>query len=141
MLPQFPPPGNSSDPVNVKVTNPQPVTPYLRTAISNSWHSSAVISKAAGMSGIHLVSLVGYNKGAAQWLHIFDAAALPGNGAAPFLIIALSANFHFFVDLPAEGFMFSDGIVIAVSTTETTLTLGAADVKLAYGTKYSPVTQ
>jgi hypothetical protein len=141
MLPQFPPPLNNSDPVNVNVTNEQPVVPFLRSAISNSWFASAVISKAAGTPGIHLVSLLGYNKGGAQWLHIFDAAALPANGASPFMIVALSANFQFFVDLPNEGFMFSEGIVIAVSTTETTLTLGAADVKLAYGTKYSPITQ
>lgn len=64
---------------------------------------------------------------AAQFILLFDAAALPANGAVPvagFPVVAASAAAGYW---GTAGRAFRAGIVLACSTTQGTLTLGAAD--------------
>ena len=62
----------------------------------------------------------------AQFVQIFDAAALPADGAAPACLFSVAAQSN----LPVEwlrGRPFRTGLVICNSTTGPTKTLGAAD--------------
>lgn len=67
------------------------------------------------------------NNGATRYLQGFQAAALPANGAVPVFSIPVAAGatvFQLFGDL---GLTFATGIVLANSSTATTLTVGGAD--------------
>lgn len=68
-----------------------------------------------------------YNaKNAAQFVLIFDAATLPGNGAIPEAVYTVATVQNLGVSwLP--GRIFQRGIVIANSSTGPTLTIGSAD--------------
>ena len=74
-----------------------------------------------------LYGFSGYNSGAAQFLLVFDAAALPAEGAVPKLVLAVGATSNFAGDWGVEGRFFSNGIVICNSSTGPTKTIGAAD--------------
>jgi hypothetical protein len=74
-----------------------------------------------------LYSLFGYNAGAQQWIHIFDAKTQPANGAVPMHSLKVAVTDNWYVIVPASGINFSTGLVVCVSTTDTTLTLGAKD--------------
>lgn len=63
---------------------------------------------------------------AIQWIHLFDQQTLPANGAVP----ALSFEVQSTNGASAQWFpgrFFRSGIVIANSTTQNSLTLGAAN--------------
>jgi len=79
------------------------------------------------------------NNAAVRYLHIFDSATLPVNGTIPnvppYSLPATGAAIQpQFVDLGEAGLRFQNGIVIANSTTQTTLTIGSADsiITVAY---------
>ena len=66
------------------------------------------------------------NNGSTRYLQVFDAAALPANGVVPDLVIAVTTGAT--VQIPLTGRVpFATGIVLAISTTAATLTIGAAD--------------
>jgi len=77
-----------------------------------------------------LLSLFGYNAGAAQYIHLHDAAAQPANGTVPMHAFAIAATDNYSVIVPMTGINFSKGIVACVSTTANTTTLGAKDVTM-----------
>ena len=77
-----------------------------------------------------LLSLYGYNAGAAQWIHLHDAAAQPGNGAVPLHTFKIGATDNYSIIVQISGINFSTGIVACVSTTDVTTTLGAKDVTM-----------
>jgi hypothetical protein len=85
-----------------------------------------VIKAGAGV----LLSLFGYNGGAAQWIHLHDAAAQPANGTVPLHRFAIAAADNFSVIVPRSGINFGVGIVACVSTTADTTTLGAQDAAM-----------
>ena len=130
VLPQFVDP---RDPQSVAVVNPPAPVLNPRSVTSTAWMASATISIPATETVIYLKSLFGYNKGAAQWLHIFDLSAVPSLGAATAIaIVPMPANSQFYLDVPgSRGLGFITKFVCAISTTETTFTQGAADMKLA----------
>ena len=130
LLPQF---SNPQDIRSVFVANqPAPIL-IPKSVTSTSWSASGTVSIPSTEAVIYLKSLFGYNKGVAQWLHLFDLSAVPANGVATaVMILALPANGNFWLDVPGpRGMGFITKFVYVVSTTETTLTLGAADIKLS----------
>lgn len=72
----------------------------------------------------HLISLVGYNNGPAQFVQFHNAASSPSDGAIPIFAFAIDAGATFTIDTPV---WFSAGISICNSTTLETLTAGASD--------------
>ena len=76
-----------------------------------------------------LLMLTAYNNnGAARFIQLFNATALPGNGAVPVMIISVPTLGTFSFPIPnLSGMDFSTGIVVANSTTAATLTVGSAD--------------
>jgi hypothetical protein len=98
-----------------------PATTRVRNAAGLA--ASLVIKNSPGL----LTSVVGYNDGPQQWIMIFDAIALPANGATPEYLFRVEADSNFSLDIPPGGSYFSTGITIGNSTTQPTLTTGAAD--------------
>ena len=75
-----------------------------------------------------LKTLNGYNSRLTpQWIQLFDAAALPANGAIPVAILYVLPQQNFSFDYGVYGRQFSNGIVVCNSTTGPTKTIGAAD--------------
>jgi len=64
---------------------------------------------------------------AAQFIQVFDDDALPANGAVPLFPLPIAASNFVSAYFGSRGRRFDRGIVIANSTTATTLTAGAAD--------------
>lgn len=60
--------------------------------------------------------------GANRWVMLFDAAALPANGATPKLMPWILPP-QGFLSVSALGFVAVNGITLAISTTNTTLTV------------------
>ena len=89
---------------------------------STAYEASHVLKASPGT----LVSLVGYNSGAAQFIQIYNSATLPANGAAPAYTFAVGAAQNFSLDAPT-GIPFTVGIVVGNSSTGPTKTIGGAD--------------
>lgn len=88
-----------------------------------------VASFVASDNPARLVGAGIYHKGASdQYLQVHDAAALPSNGAIPDIVYKLGATSNFSFDYDVIGRKFSNGIVICISTTAGTLTIGSADM-------------
>jgi hypothetical protein len=64
---------------------------------------------------------------AAQFILVFDEIKLPGNGAIPKLAVNVAAASPAGAYWGSVGRWFNRGIILANSTTQGTLTLGAAD--------------
>lgn len=98
----------------------------LATVDSRELESSHVIRTRPRI----LYSCSGYMSNAAiRYIQIFDAVALPPNGAIPKLVtIAPAGPSSFAFTIPTRGIEFLNGIVVAISTTGPTLTLGAAEM-------------
>lgn len=63
------------------------------------------------------------NSGGKVYLMVFDATTLPLNGATPTLAPqAIAADTYAFINFNAPGRVFTTGIVVAFSSTATTLT-------------------
>ena len=77
-----------------------------------------------------LVGGVIYNRtNAIRFIQFFNRTTNPANGTVPLLSFPLSGNEKYTLQLPdfgsLDGINFSTGLAWAVSTTESTLTLGA----------------
>lgn len=93
-------------------------------AVSSAAEASHVVKATAG--SLFTAGMFN-NNGATRYLQGFQAAALPANGAVPVFSIPVATGateFQLFGDL---GLTFSTGIVLANSSTATTLTIGGAD--------------
>ncbi len=75
-----------------------------------------------------LVSLVGYNSGAAQFIQVHNSAGVPSEGDTPWYTFTVGAAQNFSLDIPITGARFSTGIAVCNSSTSDTKTIGAADV-------------
>lgn len=80
-----------------------------------------------------LVAVRGFFKGttADRWLQIFDASALPANATVPLRSFQLLQNLDFYKDFGQGPLQLSTGCVIAISTTEATLTIATIGTDLA----------
>lgn len=67
------------------------------------------------------------NKGAGQFVLVFDSRDLPAAGAVPVLVVNVAATSNFSYDAGQWGRAFHQGIAIANSSTVATLTAGSAD--------------
>lgn len=90
---------------------------------STALENSHVVKSGAGL----LYGFTAYsNKASAQFIHIYDLATTPSNGAVPDVVFSVAT-----VDIRAAEWVvprtFRTGCVITNSTTAATLTLGAAD--------------
>lgn len=103
-------------------------TPDVNLSPENSssaaYEASRVVKAAPGV----LYAIEGYNSGAAQFLQIHDAAALPADTAVPLLTLAIAATSNFSLNLGTFGLACRTGIVICNSSTGPTKTIGAANV-------------
>lgn len=75
-------------------------------------------------------SVFGYNNNLnPQFIQLYDAAALPADGAAaPFILLA-GGQQQFSWDFGDRGLTFSNGVVVCNSSTAATKTIGALDCK------------
>jgi hypothetical protein len=93
---------------------------YATTALA----ASGVIKNAAGtlygISGLN-------NKTSDQYIQIFNTAAVPADGAAPFALIKVGAGCNFSYDFGIRGMRLTTGICWSNSSTLATKTIGAAD--------------
>lgn len=64
---------------------------------------------------------------AAQEIQIFDAAALPADGAAPVMSLKVPADSQVSIDFGPGGRLMREGVVVCNSSTVATKTIGAAD--------------
>ena len=97
------------------------------TTVGNSaaYEASHVIKATPGT----LIALVGYNsKGSAQFIQIFNAAAVPADTAVPLLTFTVAASSNFSVTIPICGLPCDAGICWSNSSTGSTKTIGSADV-------------
>lgn len=92
------------------------------TTAANPAASSAVVST----SPARLYSISGYNNGAAQYIQLFDLAALPADGTTSLLSFPVGAASWWYFDFQ-DGLLMPTGIVLCNSTTAITKTIGAAD--------------
>ena len=93
--------------------------------ISNSTWDNDLLAKPLG--GV-LLGFYGSNKGSDQYIMLFDSGSAVSNGTAPSIHpLFVSGSANFFMEVPFRGMAFSNGLYIANSTTDTTLTLGSAD--------------
>lgn len=82
---------------------------------------------------------------AAVFLCVIDASALPANGAVPLFSKSVPAHDAVGFDWTPRGRQFQTGLVLAVSSTDSTLTIGEAialfDVQFAvYPQQHAPGT-
>jgi hypothetical protein len=93
-------------------------------ANSGALANSLVIKNAAG----RLYGLQGINTLAgAQWIHFFDAAAVPADATVPLISIPVAGGAQFSIDFGIRGRTFANGIVVTNSTAAAAKTLGAAN--------------
>ena len=90
---------------------------------SNAYAASLVVKSGPGK----LYGFTVYNSGAAQFILVFDAAALPANGSVPAVVLSAAATANLGASWGDTGRSFDVGCVIVNSSTGPTLTIGAAD--------------
>jgi len=101
-----------------------PPEEYPRNASSNALASSQV--GFAGQGRLYGFS-VSSTRASGQFVQLFDASAVPANGAIPILSLNIATGTSIAVDFGSEGRWMRIGVVVANSTTQGSLTLGSAD--------------
>lgn len=93
-------------------------------ASSTAYEASRVVWSQPGV----LYSVHGYNSlASAQFIHVYDATALPADAAVPIAVLAVAASSSFVLDFGVHGLPCYAGIVLGNSTTGPTKTIGAAN--------------
>jgi hypothetical protein len=121
--------GNQTGPINgddllEDVQKQLAVYTQVTTVYSGAYESSHVLKANQGC----LLYLSGYNSGSAAFIQVFDAATVPADGAAPLKTFAIAGTSNFEVSIPVVGLPCVNGIVVCVSSTAPTKTLGSASV-------------
>ena len=93
-------------------------------ATSTAYETSRVVKNIPGT----VYGLTGYNsKASAQFIHLYDATAVPADTAVPVVVITAAASSNFSIDFGIYGRRFTTGICIGNSSTGPTKTIGSAD--------------
>jgi hypothetical protein len=102
--------------------------PANKTSSTNGLAASIVVTPStASAEHLRCYDIVGFNtKTSDQYIHVYDAAALPANGAVPLVSIVAPAGYQFAISW-TMGRLFANGIVVCNSSTATTKTIGSAD--------------
>lgn len=91
---------------------------------STALEASNVIKAVTGT----VYTVRGYNtSGGALFLQLFDAAALPVDTTVPLAVVPIAANSAASFDFGALGLPFTNGLVVALSSTDDTLTISGAN--------------
>ena len=102
-------------------TNDSPYSP-------DNWYRNALTNQAILVGEVRVYGFTVYSSLASQqWIDVFDADTLPGDGATPIFPLTIAANNQAGVYFGSKGRVFHRGIALCNSTTETTKTLGAAN--------------
>lgn len=91
----------------------------------NAYVNSRVV--AVGPCKLH--SIIGYNGGPEQYIHVHEAAAQPANATTPKHGFKVGAGQYFTFDLGVVGEDL-DALTVCNSTTNPTTTVGAADCSI-----------
>lgn len=104
--------------------NTAPQTVYYPSSTSLKLENSRVVASGAtqlyGFSGVN-------TKASAQFILVFDANAIPANGAVPDVVLNAPASDNFWISWAPAWRDFSEGVILCNSSTAATLTIGAAD--------------
>lgn len=104
-------------------TGSQSLGDFPHNSSSQQTEASRVVKAGAGS----LFGFSGYNNGAAAiWVHVFDTAQVPANGAVPVTVVSVAGNGEFSADWGLWGRAFQAGCVLAGSSTLASLTLVGA---------------
>lgn len=99
------------------------ITRAYQNANSRGLVNSLIVKSTPGL----LLGFTATSKNAAaQFIQLFDARTVPANGQVPLCTFNVAAA-NVATSLWTPGRAFAQGIVLANSTTQDTLTLGAAD--------------
>jgi hypothetical protein len=101
----------------------------MRIPTQSVGNAALVASRIVATQPRKLFTVMGYNGGAAQFIQIHEAAALPAEGAVPKHSFPIAAGNFFSFDLGLAGEDL-DAITVCNSSTADTKTIGAADVSI-----------
>lgn len=85
----------------------------------------AVSQVVKASSGILYTALVYNDNAASRWLQLHDANTLPLNGAVPLAVVEVPSGTTASFDFGSRGMPFTNGLVLALSTADVTLTATA----------------
>jgi len=106
-----------------------PCLAYPQGGPNQTIHSAALEASHVLKTGPGtLISLIGYNSGAAQFIQVHNIASVPNEGDVPTYTFAVGAAQNFSLDVPISGARFSAGITVCNSSTVDTKTIGAANI-------------
>jgi hypothetical protein len=92
-------------------------------AFTSQWTNNLIVKASAGT----LLTLNGYNSGPAQFIQLFNSAAVPGANTTPICVISVLETNNFSVDFNSYGLPFSTGMVAACSTVASGFTVGSTN--------------
>lgn len=102
---------------------PAPPLVYNK-ATSLAYEASRIFKNVPGT----LYGVAGFNSlASAQWIQIFDASALPADGAVPDFIMYVPPTSNFSADFGLFGRPMRNGIILCNSTTGPTKTIGSTN--------------
>lgn len=97
----------------------------------NKTTMTAVNSFMVSSNPTTLYGMTVYHKGAADaYLQIHDKSTTPINSDVPVVSLKIRANDNFALGYEMKGREFKFGIWVCLSSTQPTLTLGAADITI-----------
>jgi hypothetical protein len=117
-------PNQGFDPDFPPLVFPQLPQQFPRNSFSTGLEASHVVSAGEGRLYGFTVSST---RASGQFVQVFDAQALPVDGAVPILSIDIATVTAKGVDFGPMGRWFYRGIILCNSTTQGSKTLGAAD--------------
>ncbi len=101
----------------------------MRVPTQGVGNAARVASRVISTKGCKVYTILGYNSGAAQFIQVHEAAALPNDGAVPKHSFPVGAQQYFSFDLSIYGEDL-DACTVCNSSTDNTKTIGAADVSI-----------
>jgi hypothetical protein len=111
--------------------------------VGSPFYGAKPVSSSGGVTSFQLKATPGRmhwlflfnNNAAVRYAQLFDSLALPADGASPLFLqsMAPSGSVPKELAFPPDGFVFTNGLWICISTTALTKTLAAADLAFTAG--------